>query len=242
MKKVKRLTTVITVFALTLSLAPVYANENTATNEKISVYGQVMLDSEAVLVEEITFDEMIERIADYNGQDKAVVVADIVAAKKQELNLGIRNVDKHNNMVTKESMAILSELRANSYLEVQVGVGEFPVFKNEYQPSGLRVYGEGFKSGVDHIFMNSIMNVVFMRNNIYKSTPQSKQFSGHVYTNLEASDRIYYSVDGTFYNNGETTVAGSTGANTGLFDVNYSVSYASSYYADIDFSGRWYGV
>lgn len=62
----------------------------------------------------------------------------------------------------------------------------------------------------------------------------SKQFSGNLYTNLEAAYRIYYSLSGDFYNNGTTTFTG--GVQVGLGEgsnISFSVSNSSNWYANI---------
>jgi|GEM_PF-1315919 len=62
----------------------------------------------------------------------------------------------------------------------------------------------------------------------------SKQFSGNLYTNLEAAYRIYYSISGDFYNNGTTTFTG--GVQIGLGEgsnISFSVSNSSNWYANI---------
>lgn len=60
----------------------------------------------------------------------------------------------------------------------------------------------------------------------------SKQFGGTVYANLEDPNRIYYIVNGDFYNNGTTTVNG--GVNVGVgssASVKFGVSSSSNHYA-----------
>lgn len=59
----------------------------------------------------------------------------------------------------------------------------------------------------------------------------TKQFSGKLYYNLEASNKLYWDLNGDFYNNGTTALSGGisigVGENT---SVNFSVSYSSNYY------------
>ena len=42
----------------------------------------------------------------------------------------------------------------------------------------------------------------------------SKQFSGSLYVNLEQADRIFYIINGDFFDNGTTTLSG--GLNIGI--------------------------
>lgn len=90
--------------------------------------------------------------------------------------------------------------------------------------------------------MTKILNVVFDRNNAISPYSLVKQFDGNVYVNLEANDRIYYSVDGDFYNTGTTSFNGSVSVGVGeSVNVGFSVSTSSSYFAYINHNGRWYG-
>ena len=63
--------------------------------------------------------------------------------------------------------------------------------------------------------MTKILSVVFDRNNAISPYSLVKQFDGNVYVNLEANDRIYYSVDGDFYNTGTTSFNGSVSVGVG---------------------------
>jgi hypothetical protein len=59
----------------------------------------------------------------------------------------------------------------------------------------------------------------------------SKQFSGNVYVNLEDANRIFYIVNGDFFNNGTTTWnAGVTIGVGKAANVKFGVSGASNYY------------
>ncbi|MGS0534394.1 hypothetical protein ACU80C_32010 (plasmid) [Bacillus mycoides] len=59
----------------------------------------------------------------------------------------------------------------------------------------------------------------------------SKTFSGTVQANLEDPNRIFYIVNGDFYNNGTTTVNGGVSITIGKHgSVTFGASYASSHY------------
>lgn len=59
----------------------------------------------------------------------------------------------------------------------------------------------------------------------------SKQFGGNLYYNLETPQRIYYNVNGDWFNNGTTssTVGSSIGIG-GFASINFSVSNSSNHY------------
>jgi len=59
----------------------------------------------------------------------------------------------------------------------------------------------------------------------------SKLFSGNLYYNLESRTRLYYRLDGDFYDNGTISISG--GGSVGLSQwgsLNFSVSYSTSHY------------
>ena len=64
----------------------------------------------------------------------------------------------------------------------------------------------------------------------------SKQFSGSLYYNLENGRRLYWDLNGDFYNNGTTTVTG--GGKVEISEsvtMNFSVSTSSSHYKCINY-------
>ena len=59
----------------------------------------------------------------------------------------------------------------------------------------------------------------------------SKQFQGNIFVHLKNANRIYYIVNGDFYNNGNTTFSGGVNISLGnQASVSASVSYASNHY------------
>ena len=95
-----------------------------------------------------------------------------------------------------------------------------------YRPT-MRFYCETTESGLYHGIMKILtVNMVRGYNGI------TKQFSGNVYVNLERGDRIFYIVNGDFYNNGTTTF--NAGVNIGIGEsrsVSFGVSNSSNHYA-----------
>lgn len=60
----------------------------------------------------------------------------------------------------------------------------------------------------------------------------SKQFKGSLYYHLEASNKLYWDLNGDFYNNGSTTYSGGVSIKVGgSTTVNFSISGSSNYYA-----------
>lgn len=199
---------------------------------------KIDLNSDATQVTTITFDEMVREIALQTGDTIENVTNGFIDSKRaalesQALQCQALSVE---NMTDAEIMELLA---STSYITVKVG--NFPILKSTYQPKGLSFYGEGDKPSQDHTRMFRILNVVFDRSNVL-SSGGTKQFSGNIYTNLEANDRIYYSVDGDFYENGSTTCQ--TGVNIGIGEsvsISASVSSTSNHFAYINHNGRWWG-
>lgn len=96
-----------------------------------------------------------------------------------------------------------------------------------YKPQ-LHLYCQTSEGGSFHGIVK-IMRVDMVR----KYNGISKVFSGSVYVHLQDPNRVYYSIDGDFYNNG--TSSGSVGVSIGVGQaatVNLSASYTSSFYAN----------
>lgn len=96
---------------------------------------------------------------------------------------------------------------------------------NSYKPS-ISFYCEISEYGSYHGIIR-ILKAEINRN--YNG--MSKQFSGSLYVNLERADRIFYIINGDFFNNGSSTLSG--GLNIGVGEsasVNFGGSYVSNHY------------
>ena len=214
------------------SFAFAFAKED--DENEIFLAQTVDLNSDEVTVRSLTFDEMVEEVAIKTGKSEDDVVNEFINTKAVEL----RTSTKTAKEATRAN--VLNMLKANSYITINIGA--FPMLQNIYRPKGLAIYGEGEILGQDHTRMTKILNVVFDRNNAISPYSLVKQFDGNVYVNLEANDRIYYSVDGDFYNTGTTSFNDSVSVGVGeSVNVGFSVSTSSSYFAYINHNGRWYG-
>ena len=88
---------------------------------------------------------------------------------------------------------------------------------NSYKPS-ISFYCETSEYGTYHGIIR-ILRTEMNRN--YNG--MSKQFSGSLYVNLEQADRIFYIINGDFFDNGTTTLSG--GLNIGIVDNHYKYVY-----------------
>lgn len=210
----------------------------TVSSIKASDSDQQTLDIEnSRLVRKISFEEMVDEIAFLNEVTETEVIDKFVDMKTAELSL--QKVQFQT--VTREN--VLELLASGSYITVKTE--PFPLMNSLYRAKGLVFYGEGDKPAFDKARMSNILNVSFDRSNYLVGTgyPKSKQFSGEVYVNLEANDRIRYSVNGDFYNNGTTTISGGISIGIGQSgQLNFSVSYTNNHFGYLNHVGYWTGT
>lgn len=96
---------------------------------------------------------------------------------------------------------------------------------NKYKPT-MRFYCETTESGLFR-GIKKILRVDMIRG--YKGV--SKQFNGSVYVNLEDANRIFYIVNGDFYNNGTTSYESGVNIGVGKFaTIGFKVSSSSNHY------------
>ena len=104
---------------------------------------------------------------------------------------------------------------------------------NSYKPS-ISFYCETTEYGTYHGIIRVLRTEI---NRNYNG--MSKQFSGSLYVNLEQADRIFYIINGDFFNNGSSTLSG--GLNIGIGEsasVNFGGSYVSNHYKYVYHEGR----
>ncbi|MBD8046498.1 MAG: hypothetical protein KID00_04060 [Clostridium argentinense] len=181
-------------------------------------------DSETIVSEVLTFDEVVQAIA----KDNNISLSE--AAYHVESNYSMNNAQ----MAAAYSPATLAMLaRAGTYrtiatpFEVTAGYKPKVTFYcqiDEYSGSNFRAIVKILNIGMDR-----------------SSNGFSKQFGGTVYANLETEKRIYWNVNGDFYDNGSTSVQG--GVNIGIgqnSSVNFSLSYSSNHYKYANVEGYSY--
>lgn len=215
-------------FTLAMVMITTFYAENSLTTKQEAVD----LNSDSVQVRSITFDQMVNEIALETGDTVEKVTNSFISSKTSEMKLQDSDLQSVTPQSVKES------LLSTSYIAVKSGA--FPALKGTYQAKGLSFYGEGDGSSYDHARMFKILYIVFDRTDAFDSSV-IKQFAGNVYANLEANDKIYYSVDGDFYNNGTTY---NTGVSVGVGDsarINYEVRDAANHFSYIVHTGRWFG-
>ena len=74
---------------------------------------------------------------------------------------------------------------------------DFPELEDGYRPTGVTVYGIGFTSGQDHVFIEEIVFAVVDTRDTGDGESRRNYF-GDLYVNLEKTDRVYVSVNGGY--------------------------------------------
>ncbi|WP_445486559.1 hypothetical protein [Niallia sp. 03133] len=198
----------ITAYASPLDNSQNNKTQNQAISNTIDINN--LDESNTIVSDVMTFDEMVKKIAsDENKSEKAV---------KDEL---IASSTKNLSSKSARTSAAVS-VQSATYRTLS---SSFTVNTN-YKPT-LNFYcqtteGGGFRAIV------AIKKVTMNRS--YNGT--SHPFGGSVYTNLEDPNRIYWIVEGDFYDNGTTTGGGAVDIKVGgALSINFNISYASNWYA-----------
>jgi hypothetical protein len=183
---------------------------------------------EAQVSDVLTFEELVQEIANDTGKSFEQVKSEIIANKQIELE---------------NSGDVVKSLDKKSYSEIEVMVSSATyrtitdqfVVTSIYKPY-LKFYCETSEGG-GYWGIVKILNVGMDReyNNI------TKQFGGTVYSNLENAGTIFWIVNGDFYDNGTTTAGGGVEIPIGgSATVSFNVSYSSDHYAYCYEEDRYY--
>lgn len=189
------------------NVVPVLANSKSVDNNK-SVAKSITIDEKSLendikMSKVLTYDELISIIAEEDGI----------------------SIDEAKNIVGPENIKYTKdgkEIRA-TYRTLSASVDVTPV----YRPT-LNWYCETSESSSGG-FRGILKILKVSLNRSYNGL--SKQFSGDIYSKLENPNKIYYILNGDFYNNGTTTSSGGVNISVGGgASVSFSVSYASNHF------------
>lgn len=164
-------------------------------------------------------------LTNQTGNNQEQVVSPVMSFEEM-----VNQVARDFNISTSEAQAQLGFSEAEAARAVRAEftyrtLSSMFTVNSSYKPT-MRFYcqtteGGGFRA------IKKILQVNMIRG--YQGL--SKQFQGKVYVNLEDPNRVFYIVNGDFYNNGTTTV--NAGVNIGLgqsANVSFGVSNTSSHY------------
>lgn len=179
------------------------------------------------VLREITFEQMVAEIADLNNLSREIVESQMkrsIADKLMSSSLTTSNL----------KVQVEDYIASSTYWSKRQ---QFTV-TSEYKPS-LVFYYEGYPG--DRLgYIKTLLNVSMDRSYYNGFSTITKQFGGNVYVNLEASDRLYFEVNGDFYNNGTTTTNGGLKIDIGGFgSVSFGASHTSNHFKYIYTTGYY---
>ncbi|WP_454055179.1 hypothetical protein [Clostridium sp. Marseille-Q7071] len=194
-----------------MSSFPCFAQENILNddnqNNNIATMVSEVGDSQTIISEVLTFDEIVQKIA----KDNNITLSE--SARQVESNFSTEPGLKKQSMVARAATyrTITNTFEVDSTYKPSV---EFYCQTDEWQ-------GSSFRS------IEKILNIDMNRN--YRGI--SKGFDGTVYANLEAPNKIYWIVNGNFYNNATTTVNGGVDIKLGENStVKFGISNTSNFF------------
>lgn len=172
LKNITMILVIISIVTTTLSIISYASND-------FSSIQIIELDNEIKEEDIMTYDEILERMV-RDGIDRDDAIKSLYD-----------NAMKNPNGFVSRSANIRNP-RSLSYTTRSAKMN----VSNSYKPS-INFYVE-VDSGHGAYYMSSILNVNMDRN--YRGI--TKVFSGNVYYKLETPTRLYYTIDGDFYNTG----------------------------------------
>lgn len=178
-------------------------------------------DSQTQISKILTFDEVVAAIAKSNNISKSKAANQVISNFQQSnVNTKTSLSEGLTSTVSTESATQLAQLA--TYRTVSSTFTVTPTYK----PT-LNFYCQTDEGG----YFRGIVKILnISMNRSYGSL--SKSFDGTVYANLEDPNRIYWIVNGDFYNNGTTSVNGGVNIGLGGSDsITFGASYTSSHYA-----------
>lgn len=200
---------------------PSFANElksNKATSGTIDLN-----DPNTKFSEVLTFDEIVKEIAVDQG-----------ISENQAAN---QLMSSQNSKILESAISPLGTSSVSTLAATYRTITQSFTVTSIYKPS-VKFYTQTSEGG-GYWGIVTILNVGMNRS--YNGI--SKQFGGTVYSNLETAARIFYIVNGDFFNNGTTTVSGGGEVAVGVgasATVNFNLSYSSNFYKYCYVEGRIY--
>lgn len=188
-----------------------------STTEETNFVDKIELS--AAQVKEISYEDMIQNIADRTGK----------TTKEVSENIPNR-IEQMNNLPNPLG---LTRSRVNKYYTVSTQISVTAAYKPTFY-----AYCLGWEDKGASVMPRGLIEIQYVDlNRSYKGL--SKQFSGRIYGRLEDNWTLYYDVNGDFYNNGTTSadIGGSAGIDK-VAEANFSIAYASNHYKYVRDSSR----
>lgn len=158
----------------------------------------------------------------------------VVRDLAEEHDISIQQATQQVISATEQNPQSRSEVSpyAATYRTISQGI----TVTSTYKPQ-IKYYCQTSEGGGSFRGILKIMDVSI--NRIYGGV--SKQFSGKVYTNLENANRIFWRMDGDFFNNGTMSYNGGVEIKVGQsVTVSFGLSGSSNHYKAVYQEGRTY--
>lgn len=172
-----------------------------------------LVESGEVTVEEVTYEEMIANIAQNQGISKK-------QARSQNPNLLLNQQPVSATTAIAGSTEVTAQATSIHQFTIRQAVAA------TYRPA-IQLFVYTYSSGSFTQFQKMQTVGLNRKDPTYGTT---KQFSGTLQAELTSGSSIWWYINGDFYNNGTTTISGSTTANGLVWSGTASISYASNYY------------
>lgn len=207
-------------------------HENELPNGAIDINNP---DQRTVISEVLTFEEIVDQISDEQGITEEEAASQVITGTSTSTPTSKKSLRNSQNLsgITSSSQAVTTAATA-TYRTI---TKTFTV-KSEYKPS-LKFYCQTNEGGTSFRSIKKILNVG-MNRKTYGGT-LTKGFDGSVYAHLQSPNRIFWIVNGDFYNNNTVTTNGAV--NIGLnqaASVDFGVSSTTSHYKYIYLDGYAY--
>lgn len=188
------------------------SNNNTVQQENKTV-GFIDIGEDTEMSEVLTFDEIVKEIAKANNISESEARSHVLSTFEND----------GNRLSSISPQAATYRTFSSSFTVMST-----------YKPT-LNFYCQTSEGG-GYIGIVKILNVSMNR----LSNGMTKQFGGTVYANLETAARIYYIVNGDFYNNG--TTSGNGGVDIGIgkgATIKFGISYATNHFKYVYTTGYY---
>ena len=146
---------------------------------------------------------------------------------------------KNENLTQEEAVNFLgvNQLEINSSNETLYWIiSQQITVKDDYKPT-IKFYAKASYGGGPYFGVQSILNTSLDRN--YKG--ETKQFAGNIYTNLESNTKIFYIINGDFYNNGNTIIDSSRSKGVDeAISTSFNISNETNHFTYTYLEGRYH--
>ena len=187
--------------------------------------------NENLLEAEYQDHEIYEETEDNNGEEN-------IEVNKHTFEEFVQIILNDQNIPEEKKMELILEINIKERSRISYDYWTIYATCKVTDEYKCRPYFYTYSSFLSGGYPNSIEQVLYA--NIDRNCNGiSKQFAGTLYYKLEAANKLYWDLNGDFYNNGSTTIGG--GASIGIGEsssINLQVSYSSNHYAYCHESGR----